>query len=58
MSSDKFYLTREEQAFLMEMLEINNPEQAVEKFADLLISEHANVSKLTDYLKKIMKRLK
>ena len=56
--SDKIYLNREEQIFLMEMLEINDPVIAVEKFAQILSEERADPAKLEDYLKKIIKRMK
>lgn len=60
MSSDntKVYLTHAEQVYLMEMLEIGDPEEAVKYFADILMSERADVGKLPEYLKKIMKRTK
>ena len=58
MSSDKIYLSREEQAFLMDMLEINNPTDACEKFATLLVEERANPADLKKYLIKIMKKMK
>lgn len=61
MSSDnnsKVYLNREEQLYLMEMLEISNPEMAVLKFSEILASEGVDSSKLSTYLKKIMNRIK
>jgi hypothetical protein len=58
MSSDRIYLSREEQIFLMEMLEIDDPLKAVEKFAFIIVDEKANPDKLEEYLKTIMKRMK
>lgn len=56
MSSDKIYLTREEQLYLMEMLEVNNPVDAAEKFAVMMAKEGADPMELQAYLKKIMKK--
>lgn len=60
MSSDdgKIYLSREEQIFLMEMLECKNPEMAVEEFALLMRSENADINKIEEYVKKIVKNMK
>ena len=58
MSSDRIYLTREEQIFLMEMLELDDPMKAVEKFATIMTSEKADPTELQKFLKKIMKRMK
>jgi len=58
MSSDRIYLSKEEQIFLMEMLEINNPIEAAERFAVLMVNEKADPTKLQEYIKKIMKRMK
>ncbi len=59
MNSDgKVYLTREEQIFLMEMLEVDDPSKAIEEFAMLLRDEKADPSKLEDYIKKILKNMK
>ncbi len=58
MSSDKIYLTREEQVFLMEMLEIKDPIQAAEKFAYIMSEERADPTELQKYVRKIMKRIK
>ena len=55
MSSDKIYLSREEQLYLMEMLELESPIDAVEKFALLMVEEKADPTLLRDYIKKIMK---
>jgi len=54
--SDKIYLSRSEQKYLMEMLEINDPIQAAEKFAYMLVEEKADPSKLQEYVKKIMNK--
>lgn len=59
MSSDgKVHLTREEQIFLMEMLEIDDAERALEEFALLMRSENADLGKIEDYIRKIVKKLK
>ena len=58
MSSDKIYLNRDEQVFLTEMLEINSVEDAVDKFANLLVLEGADPTKLKKYIAAIMKRMK
>ena len=55
MSADRIYLSREEQIFLIKMLEIEDPAVAVERFAILMVEERADPSNLSDYLKKIMK---
>ena len=53
----KIYLTKEEQIYLMEMLEIKNVTDAVERFADLMIEERADPTELLKYLKSIMKKM-
>jgi hypothetical protein len=55
MSGEKIFLSREEQAFLMEMTDTKSPSDAVEKFAILMVEERVDPSDLEDYLKKIMK---
>ena len=42
----------------MEMLEINNPQEAAEKFALLLVEERVDPTQLQMYLKKIMSKMK
>ena len=56
MSSEKIFLNVEEQVYLMHMMETDNPTDAVEKFALLMIAERANPTDLLKYLKKIMKK--
>lgn len=56
-SDSKIYLSREEQTFLMDYLELNDPMEAVEKFAELLVTERADPGKLEQYVKKIMKKV-
>lgn len=58
MSSDRIYLSKEEQIFLTEMLEIDDINDAVEKFAILMVEERADPTQLHKYLKKIIKRMK
>jgi hypothetical protein len=54
MSDGKIYLNRDEQEFLVHMLEIEDPIDAVERFAFILVDERADPNKLQDYVKKIM----
>ena len=56
--SDKIYLSREEQIFLMEMTELETTEDAVDKFVTLMILEKADPIDLKKYLKKIMGKMK
>ena len=57
MSSEKIYLTKEEQIFLIEMLEIKDPGKAAERFAQLMILEKADPADLNEYIRKVMKRV-
>ena len=58
MSSDsRIYLSIEEQVFIMEWLEIDDPIQAVERFAVLMVKEKADPGELKDYLKKVMAKV-
>lgn len=54
MSSDKVYLSKEEQYFLMDMFELDNPTDAAEKFARVIAEEKADPGKMQDYLKRII----
>ncbi|HEY5235498.1 MAG TPA: hypothetical protein VIJ14_04920 [Rhabdochlamydiaceae bacterium] len=58
MGDDKIYLSREEQQFLIDWLELPDPMDAVDKFAEMISQEKGDPVKLQDYIKKIMKRLK
>ena len=58
MSNTKIYLNREEQIFLMEFLEMDDPVDAAERFAVLMVEEKANPTDLQKYVKKIIERLK
>lgn len=58
MSSDRIYLSREEQIWLMDMLGIDNPTEAVERFATIMVEERLDPENLHECLKKIMKRSK
>ena len=58
MSKDKIYLSRAEQIYLMEMLEIDNPQEAAERFVVLMVMEKADPTQLQTYLGKIMAKLK
>ncbi len=52
--SDNIYLNREEQVYLMEMLELNNVTAAWERFSTIMVEEKADPTKINQYLKKIM----
>lgn len=52
MSSEKIYLSKEEQIFLMEMLEIKNPVEAAEKYALMMVEEKTDPIQLQKYLRK------
>jgi len=54
--SGKIYLSKEEQIFLMDMFEIEDPLLAAEEFASLLVLEKANPLDLKMFLEKIMIR--
>jgi hypothetical protein len=56
-SDSRVYLSVEEQVFLMEWLEINDPIQAVERFAVLMVKEKVDPTQLQDYLKKVMAKV-
>jgi hypothetical protein len=58
MSSERIYLDAEEQHFLIEMLEINEPQAALEKFVSILVEERAKPEELKEYLAAIMARAK
>lgn len=55
MSSDKIYLSPAEQVFLMRMLETDNPVDAVEKLATLMVEEGADPTEISQFIKRIMK---
>lgn len=57
MSSEKFYLTKDEQIFLMDWLEIEDPEQAVTKFAELMSKESVKIDHFQECLVKVMKKV-
>lgn len=54
MNSGNIYLSREEQIFLMEMLEKDDPISATERFAEIMVEQGANPIDLEKYLKKVM----
>ena len=54
----KIFLTVEEQVFLMEWLELNDPTKAAEKFAKILTEERASAQDMKKYIQKIMKGMK
>jgi len=57
-SSERIYLSPEEQLFLMEMFEISDPVTACEQFALLMVEEKADPIELSAYIKKVMKKWK
>ena len=58
MSSERIYLTADEQNFLIEVLEINDPTAAFEKFISILVEERAKPEELKEYLATLMTRAK
>ena len=54
MSSGKFSLSKEEQYFLMEILEINDVQEAFDRFTEILIEEKGDPQKVDKYIKKIL----
>lgn len=58
MSSDRIYLSAEEQNFLMHVFEINDPQDALEKFVSILVEERAKPEELKEYLATLMARAK
>ena len=51
---DKIYLTRDEQRFLLDMLELKDINVAVDEFAIMMAKQGADPLDLQTYLKKIM----
>jgi hypothetical protein len=51
---DKIYLTRDEQKFLLNMLELKDINVAVDEFAIMMAQQGADPIDLQSYLKKIM----
>lgn len=56
MSSEKIFLNREEQIFLMEMLETQDIEDAVYKFSDMMAKQGADPVDMKKYIVKIMRK--
>lgn len=54
MNSDKIILSKEEQIFLMEMLEVDTPLEGVDNFATMMVEEKTDPMELKKFLKKIM----
>lgn len=52
----KIKITREQLKYIMHMLEVTDPNAAVEQFAKMLVSEKVPVDDLPLYIDKIMKR--
>jgi hypothetical protein len=58
MSSDKFFLSKEEQYFLMEILELSDVQDAFDRFTEILIEEKCDPQKVDKYIKKILENYK
>lgn len=56
-SLGKIFLTVEETIFLMEWLNIDDANKAVDRFAEIMIEEKLDPQDMKKYLQKIMKRL-
>lgn len=54
MSSDKFMLNKEEQYFIMEILEISDVQDAFDRFTEILIEEGGNPHNVDKYIKRIL----
>lgn len=52
--STKLILNRNQIEYIMKMLEISNPQQAMEAFAKMLSSEQADPMKMGAYIDKII----
>ena len=57
-SNGTIRLSKEQQTFLMEMLEMDDIMDAVEKFAVIMADERVDPSEMPEYLKTIIKRMK
>lgn len=57
-SNGMIRLSKEQQTFLMEMLEMDDIMDAVEKFAVIMADERVDPSEMPEYLKTIIKRMK
>lgn len=58
MGDGKIHLTKEEQIFLMEFLELEDPTEAAKKFASIMREEMADPTQIEMYIRKILKKLK
>lgn len=58
MSAGKVYFTKEEQLFLIYILEMEDPMAAAEKFISIMVEEKAKPEDSQMFLRKIMKRSK
>jgi hypothetical protein len=54
MSSDRFFLSKEEQYFLVEMLELSDVQEAFDRFTEILVEERCDPQKVDKYIKKIL----
>lgn len=58
MSSDKFLLSKEEQHFLMEILEISDVQVAFDRFTEMLVEERCDPQQVDKYIKRILENYK
>jgi hypothetical protein len=52
-NSSRFFLSKEEQYFLMEVLEIRDVQKAFDRFAEMLVEERCNPQQIDKYIKRI-----
>lgn len=55
-TSGKIFLRKEQIEYLVKLLEMPDPQEAIEKFAELLILEKADPSKMDKYVDELIKR--
>lgn len=58
MSSDKFFLSKEEQYFLMEILEMSDVQDAFDRFTEILVEERCDPQRADMYVKRILEEYK
>lgn len=55
--SEKIYLTKPQQNFLKEMLEIEDIKEAAQYFALMMVEEKADPTQLQKYVERIMQKM-
>ena len=58
MSTDRFTLSKEEQCFLMEVLEMSDVQEAFDRFEEILIEERCDPHQADKYIKRILEAYK